>query len=257
MLNWNAEQYSKFETERTLPASDLAVAIKHDNVRTAIDIGCGIGNSTRVLCERFKDAVIVGADNSEDMLKAAKKNNPELKFIMLDAENETENIKERYDVVFSNACIQWISNHKKLLRDMFSLLNDGGVLAVQIPLQSKHPVHKVMQAMAASDRWSGILSSGRRYNNLTEGEYFDLLSELTNDFRIWETTYYYIMPSYESIAEWYKGTGMRPYLKQLPEEDRGEYIEDFVKRIKEIYSVQKNGSIILKYPRLFFTAKKV
>lgn len=89
-----------------------------------------------------------------------------------------------------------------------------------------------------------------------ENEYYDVLSELTDDFRIWETTYFLIMPSYESIIEWYKGTGLRPYLLQLSEDDQKIFLSDFTERLKDTYPLQRNGKIIFKYPRLFFTAKK-
>lgn len=256
MADWSAAQYSKFKMERTLPAIDLVNAIPCGNVRSVLDIGCGIGNSTAVLAKRFPNAQITGADNSEDMLAAARKENPGISFLKLDAETEFDGIKERFDVVFSNACIQWIPNHRALLKSMFSLLRDGGVLAIQIPQQSKYPVHKILQSLSESEKWCDKLTEKRVYHNLTEDEYYDTLSELTEQFRIWETTYFFTMPSHESIVEWYKGTGLRPYLAQLSADDQKEYLDDVMHRLKEIYPVQKNGKIIFRFPRLFFTAQK-
>lgn len=112
---------------------DLSNAINAEDVKSVLDIGCGIGNSTAVLAEKFPHAEVTGVDNSDDMLATAKKENLGIAFIKLDAEKELDRIKNRYDVVFSNACIQWIPNHHKLLRELFSLLNVGGILAVQIP----------------------------------------------------------------------------------------------------------------------------
>ena len=133
MLEWNAEQYSKFKKERTLPAIDLANSINSENVRKVLDVGCGIGNSTAVLKRRFPNARIIGADNSDDMLVAARKNNPELEFMKLDASTDLVNISDRYDVVFSNACIQWIPNHRLLIKRLMELLKKDGTLAIQIP----------------------------------------------------------------------------------------------------------------------------
>lgn len=256
MADWSAAQYSKFKMERTLPAIDLANAISCDHVGSVLDIGCGIGNSTAVLARRFPGAKITGADNSEDMLAAAKKENPGLSFLKLDAETELDRIGERFDVVFSNACIQWIPNHRTLLKSMFSLLRSGGVLAIQIPQQSKHPVHKILKELSKSEKWSDKLPKKRVYHNLTEDEYYDTLSAFTEQFRIWETTYFFTMPSHESIVEWYKGTGLRPYLAQLSADDQKDYLNDVTDRLKEIYPVQKNGKIIFRFPRLFFTAQK-
>ena len=256
MADWNAAQYSKFKKERTIPAIDLANSINCENVSSVIDIGCGIGNSTAVLAKKFPAAKITGADNSDDMLSYARKNYPDLEFIKLDAEKEIDGIKNRYDVVFSNACVQWIPNHHKLLKSMFSLLDDNGILAVQIPQQSKHPVHDIMKTVSKSDKWKNKIRVLRKYNNLNENEYYDILSELTDNFRIWETTYFYSMPSYESIIEWYKGTGLRPYLEQLSVDDREKYLDDIMHCLKDTYPTQKNGGIIFKYPRLFFIAQK-
>ena len=256
MTDWNAAQYSKFKTERTLPAIDLANAIDCKNVHKILDIGCGTGNSTAVLINKFPEAKVVGADNSDDMLSAAKNACPSADFIKLDAENDIDKITEKYDIVFSNACIQWIPNHRKLINDMFSLLRSGGVLAVQIPQQYKHPVHKILNSLADSDKWNKKIKEKRTYNNLSESEYFDILSELSENFRIWEITYFFSMPSHQSIAEWYKGTGLRPYLAQLTDSDQKEYTEDFLERIRATYPVRKNGNIIFEFPRLFFTVTK-
>lgn len=255
MADWSAVQYSKFKYERTVPTIDLVNSIECRNVKSVLDVGCGIGNSTSVLAKKFPEAKIIGIDNSDDMIASARKENPNIEFRKLDAEKEIAEIKERYDVVFSNACIQWIPNHRKLLKDMFSLLNAGGVLAVQIPLQSKHPVHGIMKSLARSEKWRDKIHTERVYNNLSEEEYYDVLAELTKNFRIWETVYFHSMPSYESIAEWYKGTGLKPYLEQLTEKDKEDFLNDFLQGVKKTYPVQKNGEIIFRFPRLFFIAR--
>ena len=94
------------------------------------------------------------------------------------------------------------------------------------------------------------------YHNLSESEYYDVLSELTDHFRIWETAYFHSMPSYESILEWYRGTGLRPYLEQLSADDHAAFSADVMQCLKDAYTVQKNGEIIFRFPRLFFVAQK-
>lgn len=255
MSDWNAELYSKFEKSRTLPAVDLVKSIEAKPQRI-IDIGCGIGNSTAVLAEKFPDVEIIGADNSDDMLAFARNAHPSIQFVKLDAANDLGKMNERYDIVFSNACIQWIPNHRKLLKEMMGLLNDGGVLAVQIPAQEKHPMHALMKNVALSEKWSGKITSLRQYNELRDEEYFDVLSEVSGSFRMWETTYFHEMPSHRSILEWYRGTGLRPYLEQLSDDDKALFEEDILAEIIKIYPLQKNGNIIFRFPRLFFTAFK-
>lgn len=256
MFNWNAEQYSKFKKERTLPAIDLANSINSENVRTALDVGCGIGNSTAVLKRRFPNAKIIGADNSDDMLAAARKNDPEIEFIKLDAEKDIVNISDRYDVVFSNACIQWIPDHRLLIKRLMGLLNENGTLAIQIPQQDKHPMHRIVKSVAGSDKWKRKIPVSRVFHVLTEEEYFDILSGLSSNFRMWETTYFHSMPSHQSIVEWYKGTGLRPFLEQLSDNDKGEFEMDVLTETQRYYPIQQNGDIIFRFPRLFMTAVK-
>lgn len=256
MPEWSAEQYSKFKTERTLPAIELVGAINNDNVRTALDVGCGTGNSTAALKKRFPNARIIGADNSDEMLTSARKNYPELEFIKLDAEKDIVNISDRYDVVFSNACIQWIPDHRLLLKRLMGLVEKGGTLAIQIPQQAKHPMHKIIKSVADSEKWAKKIPVSRLYYTLTAEEYFDILSELSGNFRMWETTYFHAMPSHQSIVEWYKGTGLRSYLEQLSDSDKAEFENDVLTETQRFYPVQQNGEIIFRFPRLFMIAVK-
>lgn len=256
MANWNAQQYKKFEYERTLPAKDLANAIPFRNSQRIIDIGCGIGNSTRVLKNKFYDSYVVGADNSENMLLSARNDHPDIEFMLFDANKDFDNLTERYDIVFSNACIQWLPDHKSLLTKMMNILNDGGILAIQIPLHTKHPMHRIITNVAGSIKWKNMFDSPRELNNLTAEEYFDILSSISTDFSMWETTYMHRMPSHNSIIEWYKGTGLRPYLTQLDMQNAAEFEKDILSETQRHYKVRNNGEIIFEFPRLFFTADK-
>ena len=233
MADWNAELYSRFEKERTIPSYDLVRAVEGEP-KTVLDIGCGIGNSTQVVAEHFPHARVVGADNSPDMLRYSREKHPELEFITLDAAHDLGKVQERYDLVFSNACLQWLPGHEQRIREMLGLLN--GVA---------HRAH-----------WTERILSHRPYNELTEEEYFDILSENASDFRMWEIMYFLRMPSCESILEWYRGTSLRPYLAQLSDEDKREFEAEILEGIREIYPVQRSGEIIFRFPRLFFTAKK-
>lgn len=256
MPEWNAKQYTKFLKERTQPAIDLANRINLSAPNKIIDIGCGPGNSTRVLYEKFPKAHIIGADNSENMLNQAKVNNTELDFKLFDANTDFPLLKQKFDVVFSNACIQWIPNHKALIPKMMSILKDGGILAVQTPMNYKEPIHIIISELVSSSKWKNKFAKPRVFYNLTQGEYFDLLSDISSDFSIWETVYCHRMSSHESIMEWYKGTGLRPYLEALNESDALEFENDVYNEVKKAYPVQVNGEIIFRFPRFFFTAVK-
>ena len=254
MSVWNSELYLKFKKERTQPSCDLANAIKIENPANIIDIGCGPGNSTAVLKQKFPNAHIIGADFSQNMIEKAKTEHPDLEFIRFDASKDFANLNQKFDVVFSNACIQWIPNHKKLLPDMMNVLKPAGMLAVQIPVQFDQPIHKAVAEVAALPKWKALVPFEKVFNILAENEYFDILSQISSDFKMWKTVYMHRMPSQQSIIEWYRSTGLKPYLDILPAEKHAEFENDILEVIKPFYPVQQNGEVIFRFPRLFFVA---
>lgn len=255
-MEWDSEVYKRFEKERTQPALDLAAKIPLTEPKRILDIGCGPGNSTRVLADRFPAARVIGADSSPEMIRKAKEDHPDLDFILFDASRDFDTLNEEFDVVFSNACIQWIPHHVELLKNMMSVLRKNGVLAVQTPMNYREPIHRIIQELVKTEKWSGKFQSPRIFHNLTQSEYFDILSELACDFSIWETVYCHRMPSHQSIIDWYKGTGLRPYLSALSPDDANEFEADALREVKKAYPIQKNGEIIFRFPRFFFTAIK-
>ena len=253
MQEWNAAQYLRFERERTQPAADLAARIDLKAPEKIIDIGCGPGNSTRVLAQRFPKAKLLGIDHSVHMVEEAKKACPGMDFMVCDAARDLEKAGGGFDVVFSNACIQWIPEHPRLLREMMGILNPGGVLAVQIPMQMREPIHLIIREVTESAKWREKLLGRRIFYNMEREAYFDLLCEISKEFFMWETVYYHRLSSREAILEWYRGTGLRPYLARLCEAEQREFEEDILKRIKEEYPL-RTGGVIFRFPRLFFTA---
>ena len=255
MSKWNPVQYEKFLKDRTRPAIDLACRLSALSPKCILDLGCGPGNSTRVLLNAFPGARIVGADNSEEMLLKARERCPETEFVNADAAGDLHELTEKYDLVFSNACLQWLPDHRGLLPRLMTLLTEGGTLAVQIPMQREHPVHRILGELVRSEKWKGRLVP-RKYNNLTTEEYFDVLSGFSGDFELWETVYCHRMPDYESIVEWYRGTGLRGYLEQLSEADGEDFVGDVYAELEKRYKPQENGEILFRFPRLFFTATR-
>ena len=256
MSEWNSEQYLKFKKERTQPSIDLANAIKINNPINIIDIGCVQGNSTAVLKKLFPNAHTIGADFSPNMIEKAKTDYPDIEFMLFDATKDFEKIEDKFDIVFSNACIQWVPNHKKLLSDMMCILKPNGVLAVQVPMNFEEPIHKIIAEVITRKEWAEKIGAGRQFHTLKESEYFDILSDISSDFTMWKTIYMHRMPSHQSIIEWYKSTGMKEYLAVLSDEDKIKFEQAVFSEVEKYYSVQKNGEIIFRFPRLFFTAVK-
>ncbi len=254
MADWNSTQYLKFESERTQPAIDLVNRINLKSPKKVIDIGCGPGNSTQVLAKKYPNAYILGVDNSENMIAAAKKNNPSLDFCICDISHELSLLDHDFDIVFSNACIQWVPHHKQLLKGLLGLLNKDGILAVQIPMNDNEPIHQIIGEVCSSQKWQEYFPNPRIFHTLTQGEYFDVLSEISENFYLWETIYYHVMKSHHDILEWYRGTGLRPYLSALSDDKKAEFEDDIMNNIIQSYLKQNNGEIIFRFPRFFFMA---
>ena len=162
---------------------------------------------------------------------------------------------ESYDLIFSNACIHWIPNHQNLITEIFHKLNKGGTLAVQIPLTQEAPFYKTLFKLVEKKKWSK-LAGVHNFHNLMPSEYYDLFTTLDCDFQIWQTTYYHIVQSQEGVIEWYKGSGLRPYLDLLDKEEIEDFMAELKESLKDLFPTQRDGKVILKMPRLFFTLQK-
>lgn len=250
MSDWNSNLYLKFKQQRTQPAIDLVSRIHTLTPNKIVDLGCGPGNSTAVLHSAFPNAYILGIDNSQNMIDKAKEEHSELSFRLCDAHG----LDGGYDLIFSNACLQWIPDHKELLPELMGKLSDGGTLAVQIPCNGNEPLYRIASEVAADSKWgfqnivlepNGVLSSE---------EYFNILSDCSSSFDIWETVYYHALPSHQALIDWMKGTRLRPYLNALSEEQAVLFEKEILDRATEAYPVMKNGTVVLKFRRLFFTA---
>lgn len=253
--DWNPELYLKFRDERTRPSLDLVSRINLDNPATAVDIGCGPGNSTQVITARWPECRVTGIDNSPAMIEKAKKDFPDQQWITADAIDLDTSVK--YDLVFSNATIQWIPGHENLLKTMWNMVNTNGALAVQVPLYNLMPVCSAVEE-AAQSRWSRLASGVMGIFTFHEpGFYHEILSGFTGNIELWVTDYYHVMDSHASIVEMVRSTGMKPYLERMENEtDRYDFEAAVLHRIKDAYPQQNNGSVLFPFKRLFFTGYK-
>ncbi len=251
MSDWNSTQYLKFKNERTQPAVDLAMRIKN-NPKTIVDIGCGPGNSTKVLRNVFPDASIVGIDNSPNMIEKAKSEHIDIDFRLCDALS----LDGKYDLLFSNACLQWIPDHDTLIPSLMGKLNEGGILAVQVPMNGDEPLFRLIREVANEPKWE--LSGVKLQPNetLTPPEYYNILSACSSAFDMWEVKYYHTMPDHKALVAWVKGTRLRPYLDYLGAEKGAEFEAEIIERSKKLYPIMADGNVILGFRRFFFTATK-
>jgi len=150
-MTWSARQYSRFEAERTRPVRDLVAAIPHTEVHTGIDLGCGPGNSTEVLQQRYPAAAVTGLDNDEDMVRAARERLPQTVFELADIGRWSAG--QPVDVILANASLQWLPDHASLYPHLVRQLRAGGSLAIQTPDNLQEPAHALARQVAASGPW--------------------------------------------------------------------------------------------------------
>lgn len=256
MADWNPALYRRFEDERTRPARDLLAQVPLADCRRVYDLGCGPGNSTELLVERFPGAQVVGLDNSPAMIESAKKRLPQTAFELADIARWQP--PQAPDLIYSNATLQWLPDHRVLVPRLFSLLAPGGVLAVQMPDNLREPSHLAMGEVAMLPAYSAMTGkAGARTELLGVGGYYDLLAPVAAKVDVWRTAYQHPMASAAAIVDWLRATGLRPYLDSLADDaQRAAFLADYERRIDASYPPRADGKRLLAFPRLFLVARK-
>ena len=252
---FESAQYVQFEDERTRPVRDLLAAVPDTKIRTAIDLGCGPGNSTEALAARAPDADIRGLDTSADMIEAAHKRLPDIRFDVGDL--TTWDDPGPYDLILSNATLQWVPAHETLFPKIVDKLSHGGHLAVQMPDNVDEPSHRLMRDIAEAGTWADKLKGAARTERFDARRYYALLSPLCSRVDVWRTIYYHpLRGGADAIVEWFKGSALRPFLAALSD-DEG---EDFLARYRDAvaigYPALDDGTVLLPFPRLFVVATR-
>ena len=253
--DWDTALYLKFEEERTQPARDLLARVRADP-RRIVDLGCGPGTSTALLAARFPDAEILGVDNSEQMLAAARKRLPGLVFEKQDIGAWRPAV--RPDLIFANAALQWLPNHHELIPRLMSFLAEGGRLAVQMPDNRQEPSHALMRMVAADGPWADRLVPVAKTRGLIGiySDYYSWLKPLSAEIAIWQTTYVHPLPGVGAVVDWFRGSGLRPFLNRLDECEREQFLTRYMEGLSDAYPSEPDGHLLFLYPRLFVIAGK-
>jgi trans-aconitate 2-methyltransferase len=247
---WDVVQYLKFDDQRTRPARELLGRVPLAAAARVVDLGCGPGNSTALLCARWPSAQVIGVDNSPQMLRAARKALPALEFIEQDA--AAFRAEAALDVLFANAVLHWVPDHASLFPALLEQLREGGALAIQMPANHDEPSHRLMRELPG---WRERLSHVRSQSPVASAEfYYDLLAERARTLDIWHTRYEQVMDGPAAIVEWVRGTGLLPYLEALGDDEREDYVRDYSAAIAQAYPARRDGKRLFPFPRLFLVA---
>lgn len=253
-MTWSATQYTTFETQRTRPVRDLVAGIPAVEVRHAVDLGCGPGNSTEVLLERYPDALVTGFDNSDDMLASARKRLPGVTFEHADIGQWA--CDTPLDVILANASLQWLPDHERLYPRLLDQLASGGTLAIQTPDNEQEPAHVLMRKVAGEGAWAARLAEVRTLTRHSAPWYYDMLRPHCRALDVWRTIYFHPLADAAAIVEWFKGSALRPYLDALDGAERVQFLERYRDEVASAYPALSDGTVLLPFPRLFIVAVK-
>ncbi len=279
-MAWDPAQYERFRRERAQPFHDLLSRVPDGSYRTIADLGCGTGELTRHLKDRWPEARVFGVDNSPEMLAGARRTagagpTPEkmsspgvpglspgptppsgdgIEFI--EADLMTWSPPAPLDLVFSNAAIHWIPDQEALVAHLVRIMAPGGVLAVQAPNNREEVAYRILTELLAEPPWRERLAGAPPQPRIESPHwYLEALRKEQCDVTLWETIYHHAMPDAAAIVEWVKGTTLRPVLAELTEGEAAEFVGSLTERVAGAYPETEHG-VIFPFKRLFFVARK-
>ncbi len=250
-MPWDPKQYHKFEAERAAPFYDLLALVDVRPNLKVIDLGCGTGELTRKLADTLPDSDVTGLDSSPQMLeKAASFSRPGLVFV----QGDQATLTGEWDLIFSNAALQWTENHAELIPYLFNHLKPGGQLAVQIPSNHNHISHQIYRETANEEMFKFVLQGFQRYAPvLPIDDYARIFFNCgAEDIVVFEKIYPHILKDSDAVVEWISGTALVPYFERL-----GKYKDDFVNSIREkMRAAMPDSPVFYPFRRTLFSARK-
>lgn len=253
-VRWDPTQYNLFADHRGRPFVDLLQRIQAEHPKEVVDLGCGPGNLTALLAERWPAARIRGIDSSPEMIAAAQ-SRPGISCSLGDAREFT--IYPELDVLISNATLHWVPEHRELLAGWSDQFAPGGWIAFQVPGNFASPSHTLLFDLVESPRWSnlvgGLLEHGDRVDQPTD--YATLLLDHGLLVDTWETTYVHVLTGDDPVLEWMRGTALRPVLQALSDQEAQAFEREFAALLRVAYPARPAGTL-LPFRRIFAVGRK-
>ena len=249
---WDPDRYLAYADERGRPFVDLVARIGAIAPRTVVDLGCGPGNLTALLADRWPDASVVGLDSSPEMIEKARATDSRVAFEVADLHDWAPD--EPVDVLVSNATLQWVPSHLDLLPRLVSSVAPGGWFAFQVPGNVDEPSHTVRAQLAAEEPYAAHTAGVAVPASHDPAVYVDALAGLGCRVDAWETTYLHVLTGPDPVFTWVSGTGARPTLQALPEDLRPAFEAEFKRRLAAAYPEHEYG-VVLPFRRVFAVAE--
>jgi trans-aconitate 2-methyltransferase len=254
MAGWSPSTYLQFTDERSRPFFDLTARITAPHPQTIVDLGCGPGQLTASLSDRWPDASVEGIDSSAAMIEAAGTYiSPRLRFRHADIADWRP--ERPVDVIVSNATLQWVPGHRGMLADLVASLSSVGWLAFQVPGNFGEPSHVLLRELAADSRFTEFTGDLEFPESFDAGTYLRDLSQLGCLVDAWETTYLHVLTGADPVFRWISGTGARPVLQALSGATREEFVSEYKALLRAAYPEQPFGTL-LPFRRVFVVARK-
>lgn len=255
-MRWDPQQYARYSTERSRPFFDLLAQVQAQAPASVTDLGCGSGELTATLAQRWPDATISGLDSSPDMIERANEHQSEhLSFELARAEDFSAT---GVDVLISNALLQWVPDHLALLSRWADELPAGGWLALQVPANFDSPSHRLMRELASAPRWRDTLDGVLRHADAVAepAEYLTTLINAGLRVDAWQTSYLHVLSGEDPVLDWVRGTGLRPVLQALENNaDRAEYEAEYASLLRQAYPTRGDVTVF-PFLRTFVVASK-
>lgn len=257
-MKWDPTKYSQFGNFRDRPFFDLTARVTEASPRQVVDLGCGPGNLTATLAERWPDADVLGLDSSTSMLEraaVATAGLPGLRFAEADIAQWMPG--EATDIVVSNAALQWVPHHRQLLPRWLAGLKPGAWIAFQVPGNFSAPSHALMRELADSPRWAERLAGVLRHDDAVAepGEYLEMMLDAGYTADAWETTYQQVLHGDQAVLEWVRGTALVPVMAALKGTEAAEFEADYAQLLLAAYPQGRHGTVF-PFRRIFAVGQK-